>query len=83
MTVCSRVFAKPFVAAFPHDDVVTCLARNPQHLNSLVCSNRTRAAGSYKGFPVDTSPFHCSCQAVKTGLFVSGMSQPSAAYAGL
>ena len=32
----SRVFAKPFVAAFPHDDCVTCLARNPQHLNSLV-----------------------------------------------
>jgi len=34
--VVCRVFAKPFLAAFPHDDCVTSLARNPQHLNSLV-----------------------------------------------
>eukprot|EP00955_Chlamydomonas_euryale_P105214 365622-Chlamydomonas_euryale.AAC.9 len=31
-----RVFAKPFVAALPHDDGVTALCRNPKHLNSLV-----------------------------------------------
>jgi len=30
------VFAKPFVAAFTHDDGVTCLARNLKHLNGLV-----------------------------------------------
>lgn len=32
----ARVFAKPFIAAFPHDDGVTCLARNPQVLNGVV-----------------------------------------------
>ena len=32
----SRVFAKPFISAFVHDDGVTCLARNPKLLNSLV-----------------------------------------------
>jgi WD40 repeat protein len=32
------VFAKPFVAAFTHDDGVTCLARNLKHLNGLVRS---------------------------------------------
>lgn len=31
-----RVFAKPFVAAFPHEDGITCLARNPKLLNGLV-----------------------------------------------
>ncbi|KAK9838515.1 hypothetical protein WJX81_004545 [Elliptochloris bilobata] len=31
-----RVFAKPFVAAFTHDDGITCLARNLHHLNGLV-----------------------------------------------
>lgn len=31
-----RIFAKPFVAAFAHDDGITCLARNPQRLNSLI-----------------------------------------------
>jgi len=31
-----RVFAKPFLAALPHSDGVTCLARNPRVLNSLV-----------------------------------------------
>jgi WD repeat and SOF domain-containing protein 1 len=31
-----RVFAKPFLAALPHDDGVTCLARNPRRLNSLL-----------------------------------------------
>ena len=31
-----RIFAKPFLSAFPHDDGVTCLARNPRILNSLV-----------------------------------------------
>ncbi|EIE25085.1 WD40 repeat-like protein [Coccomyxa subellipsoidea C-169] len=30
-----RVFAKPFISAFPHDDGVTCLARNPKVLNGL------------------------------------------------
>lgn len=31
-----RVFAKPFLAALPHGDGVTCLGRNPAQLNSLV-----------------------------------------------
>ena len=31
-----RIFAKPFVAAFPHDEGVTCLARNPRLLNGIV-----------------------------------------------
>lgn len=31
-----RVFAKPFLAALGHDDGVTCLARNPARLNSLL-----------------------------------------------
>lgn len=31
-----RVFAKPFLAALGHDDGVTCLARNPTRLNSLL-----------------------------------------------
>ncbi|KAL6763169.1 WD40-repeat-containing domain protein [Haematococcus lacustris] len=31
-----RVFAKPFLAALPHDDGVTALARNPRSLNSVV-----------------------------------------------
>lgn len=31
-----RVFAKPFLGALSHDDGVTCLARNPAQLNSLV-----------------------------------------------
>ncbi|GLC33361.1 hypothetical protein PLESTB_000341300 [Pleodorina starrii] len=31
-----RVFAKPFLAALPHDDGVTCLARNPKLVNSIV-----------------------------------------------
>ena len=31
-----RVFAKPFLAALPHDDGITCLARNPRRLNSLL-----------------------------------------------
>jgi WD repeat and SOF domain-containing protein 1 len=31
-----RIFAKPFVASFAHDDGVTCLARNPRRLNSLL-----------------------------------------------
>uniref|UniRef100_A0A7S3QLB8 Sof1-like protein domain-containing protein n=1 Tax=Dunaliella tertiolecta TaxID=3047 RepID=A0A7S3QLB8_DUNTE len=31
-----RVFAKPFIAAFPHDDGITTLARNPRSLNSIV-----------------------------------------------
>ncbi|CAK0783726.1 hypothetical protein CVIRNUC_006925 [Coccomyxa viridis] len=30
-----RIFAKPFIAAFPHDDGVTCLARNPKLLNGI------------------------------------------------
>lgn len=31
-----RVFAKPFLGSLPHADGVTCLARNPAQLNSLV-----------------------------------------------
>lgn len=31
-----RVFAKPFLGSLPHSDGVTCLARNPAQLNSLV-----------------------------------------------
>lgn len=31
-----RVFAKPFIAALPHDDGVTALARNPKAINSLL-----------------------------------------------
>lgn len=31
-----RMFAKPFVASFMHDDGVNCLARNPKRLNSLL-----------------------------------------------
>lgn len=31
-----RVFAKPFIAALPHDDGVTTLARNPRSLNSII-----------------------------------------------
>lgn len=31
-----RVFAKPFLAAFPHSDGITCLARNPSSLNSVI-----------------------------------------------
>jgi WD repeat and SOF domain-containing protein 1 len=31
-----RVFAKPFVAALPHDDGVTSLARNPKLVNSII-----------------------------------------------
>ena len=35
-TPACRIFAKPFIAAFPHDDGVTCLARNPRLLNGIV-----------------------------------------------
>lgn len=31
-----RMFAKPFVASFMHDDGVNCLSRNPKRLNSLL-----------------------------------------------
>ncbi|CAG9463788.1 unnamed protein product [Pedinophyceae sp. YPF-701] len=31
-----RVFAKPFIAALPHDDGVTSLAKNPKRLNSIL-----------------------------------------------
>lgn len=31
-----RVFAHPFVAAMPHDDGVTCMARSPKVINSLL-----------------------------------------------
>lgn len=31
-----RMFAKPFLASFMHDDGVTCLTRNPRRLNSLL-----------------------------------------------
>lgn len=31
-----RLFARPFLASLEHDDGVTCLARNPRRLNSLL-----------------------------------------------
>lgn len=31
-----RMFSKPFVSSFLHDDGVNCLARNPKRLNSLL-----------------------------------------------
>jgi WD repeat and SOF domain-containing protein 1 len=31
-----RLFARPFLAALPHDDGVTCLARNPLRLGALL-----------------------------------------------
>lgn len=31
-----RMFAKPFVASFMHDDGVTCLARNPKRINCIL-----------------------------------------------
>lgn len=31
-----RIFAKPFIAALTHSDGITCLARNPKALNSLL-----------------------------------------------
>ncbi len=34
-----RVFAKPFIAALPHDDGVTFLARNPRLINSIVAGS--------------------------------------------
>jgi WD repeat and SOF domain-containing protein 1 len=34
-----RVFAKPFIAALAHSDGVTCLARNPRVLNSLLAGS--------------------------------------------
>ncbi len=34
-----RVFAKPFIAALTHDDGITCLARSPRLLNSLVAGS--------------------------------------------
>ena len=32
----NKVFAKPFLAALPHDDGVTCLARSPTSINCLL-----------------------------------------------
>lgn len=34
-----KVFAKPFVASLSHDDGITCLARNPRVVNSLVAGS--------------------------------------------
>lgn len=31
-----RIFAKPFIASLTHNDGITCLARNPRVLNSLL-----------------------------------------------
>lgn len=31
-----RIFAKPFLGSLPHDDGISCLARNPKRLNSLL-----------------------------------------------
>ena len=53
-----RVFAKPFLGSLPHTDGVTCLARSPAHLNSLV------GAGPF------TSSARCNgrlCTCVRTG----------------
>jgi len=46
-----RVFAKPFVAAFPHDDGVTALARSPARLNALVsgCADGTLSVWDLAG----------------------------------
>lgn len=41
-----RVFAKPFVAALPHDDGVTALARNPRLLNSCVAGSADGQVGA-------------------------------------
>lgn len=47
----SRVFAKPFVAAFNHDDGVTALARSPARLNALVsgCADGTLSVWDLAG----------------------------------
>jgi WD repeat and SOF domain-containing protein 1 len=34
-----KVFAKPFIAALTHSDGITCLARNPRILNSLLAGS--------------------------------------------
>lgn len=34
-----RIFAKPFIAALSHTDGITCLARNPRVLNSLIAGS--------------------------------------------
>lgn len=34
-----RMFAKPFVASFMHDDGINCLARNPKRMNSLLAGS--------------------------------------------
>lgn len=44
-----RVFAKPFLAAFTHDDGITCLARNPRRLNSLLSGACTQQAAGAAG----------------------------------
>ena len=46
-----RVFAKPFVAAFGHDDGVTALARSPARLNALVsgCADGTLSVWDLAG----------------------------------
>ena len=45
-----RMFAKPFLASFTHDDGVTCLARNPRRLNSLLSgAHKPGAAGGKPG----------------------------------
>jgi len=31
-----RIFAKPFISAFPHPDAITALATNPKRLNCLI-----------------------------------------------
>jgi DDB1- and CUL4-associated factor 13 len=33
------VFAKPFVAALPHGDGITAMAKNPRRLNSLLAGS--------------------------------------------
>jgi len=34
-----RMFARPFIASFAHSDGITCLARNPRRLNSLLAGS--------------------------------------------
>lgn len=34
-----RVFAKPFIAALPHNDGITCISRSPRVINSLLAGS--------------------------------------------
>ena len=64
----NKVFAKPFLAALPHDDGVICLARSPTSINCLLsgCADgeiRWAWAGwawALKGYLAATSGFRQS-----------------------